>query len=138
MPADPTLELQGAILARLKADAALTALIGGRVYDTVPPDAVFPYVTFGPVDDISDDADCIFGSQINVQIDAWSRAVGYPEVKRIAGAIRDALHETDAAMPLPVNALALFQHIQTRTFRDADGLTNHSVLDFQASVERRD
>ena len=34
--ASPSLELQGAIVARLKASAGLTALISGRVYDAVP------------------------------------------------------------------------------------------------------
>lgn len=138
MSTDPSLELQAAILAKLKADPQVSALVDGRIYDSVPPAPTFPYVAFGPVDVIEDDADCINAAAVYQQIDAWSRAVGFPEVKRVADAVRNALHGVDdETMPLPVNALVIFEHRQTTTFRDPDGLTNHSVLQFQASVERR-
>jgi hypothetical protein len=42
-----SLDLQKAVVARLKADAGVTALVGQRIYDRVPPDAVFPYVSLG-------------------------------------------------------------------------------------------
>ncbi|WPM82077.1 DUF3168 domain-containing protein [Brucella pseudintermedia] len=60
----PTYELQGAIVQRLKNDPALSAMIGGRVYDTVPEGAEFPYVSFGSFDELSDDAECITGFEI--------------------------------------------------------------------------
>ena len=59
MPAAPDLELQGAVVARLKAEPAVTAIAAGRVYDQPPllPERVFPYVSFGPSDTLEDDAD---------------------------------------------------------------------------------
>lgn len=132
---DADLELQGLIISTLKADAGVAALVGQRVYDSVPLNAQFPYVSFGPSDSLEDDADCITGLNISQQLDAWSRAVGFPEVKRISDAVRAALHDKDFA--LSVNALVFFEHRQTRTFRDPDGLTNHAALSFEASVERR-
>lgn len=130
----PTLELQGAIVARLKADAAVTALIAGRVYDAVPPNPTFPYVSFGPSDELSDDADCITGFEISMQIDCWSRSVGFPEVRRISDAVRAALVATD--LPITANALVYFNHRQTRLFRDPDGLTSHAALSFDAFAEQ--
>lgn len=130
---DPDLELQGAIVSRLKADAGVIALVGDRVFDTVPSGAPFPYVSYGPVDNLSDDADCITGFDITVQIDVWSRAVGFPEAKRISNAVRAALH--DAPITLSVNALALIEHRQTRTIRDPDGLTSHAAMTFNALIE---
>lgn len=129
------LELQGAIVGRLRGDPGMTALVQGRVFDIVPLDAVFPYVSYGPSDTLSDDAECITGLDLSLQIDVWSREVGYPECKRIADAVRAALHGAETALALPTNALALIEHRQTRTFRDPDGLTSHAAVTFNAFVE---
>lgn len=131
---NPTLELQGVIVARLKDFPGLTALVANRVYDNVPPNASFPYVSWGPEQSISENADCISGFNISIQIDAWSRAVGLPEVKQIAEQVRLALHDYDPE--LTANALVSLQHNQTRTLRDPDGLTNHAVIEFTAFIEQ--
>ncbi|TPN43208.1 DUF3168 domain-containing protein [Mesorhizobium sp. B1-1-7] len=130
----PSLELQGAIVTRLKAVAGVTALIGQRVYDRVPANAIFPYVTLGPMDELSDDADCITGFSIALDINVWSRAVGFPEAKRISDAVRGALRDTDLA--LTDNALVYFQHRQTVFSEDPDGLTNRARMSFEAFAEQ--
>lgn len=137
----PTLELQDVIIEALRADVALTALVSGRVYDAVPPDtkrtadtgAAFPYVSLGPTSEVSDDADCIDGFEISLQIDCWSQKVGFPEVRRIADAVRAALK---AELTLTDNALVYLQHRLTRTFRDPDGLVSHAALTFEAFAEQ--
>lgn len=130
----PTLELQGAIVAKLKATGTVTALIGTRIYDSVPSTATFPYVSFGPEQILEDDAECITGFEVFMQLDAWSRGVGFPEVKRIAEAVRKTLHDFD--LVLTDNALVSFQHRQTRVFRDPDGLTAHAAIEFIGLVEQ--
>lgn len=130
----PSLEVQGAIVARLKAFPALSALINNRVYDRVPLPPAFPYVTIGPDQVVSDDAECITGFEMTIQIDAWSIDVGFPNVKRVAEAVRQALHGYD--LPLTDNALVSFEHRQTRTFRDPDGITSHATIEFVALVEQ--
>jgi len=131
--ADPDLELQGEIVKRLKADPAVTALVAGRIYDSVPSTATFPYVSYGPSDLVSDDADCITAYSGFHQLDAWSRGVGYPEVKKIAEAVRVALH--DAPIVLPTNALVFIEHRSTRYVRDPDGLTSHAVIQLETVIE---
>lgn len=131
----PDLEIQGLIVQTLKADAGVAALVADRVFDQVPKDAQFPYISYGPTDEVEDDADCIDGLLVTVQLDAWSRTVGFPECKRIADAVRLALHQRD--LPLAVNALVYLQHEITRTQRDPDGLTSHAIMTFEASVEAR-
>ncbi len=130
----PSLELQGEVVKRLKAFGALSAIIGTRVYDNPPTSPAFPYVSWGPDQSISEDADCITGFEVSIQIDAWSRGVGLPEVKRIAEEVRAALHNYD--LPLADNALVSIEHRNTRTLRDPDGLTNHAVIEFVALVEQ--
>jgi hypothetical protein len=134
--ANPELEIQGAVVARLKADPAVTALVNGRIYDSVPSNAAFPYISIGPVDSVADDADCITGLIVAQQIDCWSRAVGYPEVKKIADAVRASLHDQESALPLATNALTFFEHRNTRITRDPDGLTSHGILGFEAGIQR--
>lgn len=140
MTEDVSHELQVAIVARLKGYADLSALIGDRVYDRVERDAAgevtatFPYVSFGPEQDIPEDADCIDASEIVIQIDAWSRDPGYREVRRVAKAVVSALDET--SLPITDNALVYFEYDGRRILRDPDGLTSHAVLTFRAGVEK--
>lgn len=137
MPAiDPDLELQGVIIAALKADPVVASLVGDRVFDTVTPDADFPYITYGPTSSVEDDADCITGHDLAIQINTWSREVGYPEAKRINDAIRACLHNSET-VTLAQNALVYLQHRQTQTQRDPDGITSHGILQFEAFIERR-
>jgi len=129
-----SLELQGAIVARLKAYAPLTALVAQRIYDDVPANAVTPYVSLGPDQVVSADADCLTGYEVTIQIDAWSTATGLPEVKRVSEAVRSALHGFD--LSLTDNALLSIEHRQTRNLRDPDGVTNHAAIEFLAIVEQ--
>ncbi|RWX28956.1 DUF3168 domain-containing protein [Rhizobium leguminosarum] len=132
--ASADLELQGAIVARLKADAPLTALLQGRVYDQPPTPATYPYFTIGEAQFLRDDATCVSGGQVYLTMHAWSQQVGFPEVKRVADAVVESLHL--ANMSLPTNRLISIMHRQTRVFRDADGLTSHAVIEFVANTEK--
>lgn len=136
----PELELQGAIVQRLRADPTVTALVSGRVYDRVEPQTPFPYISYAGADALTDDYDCITGLNMAVQIDCWSRSdakPGFPEAHMIADAVRMALLGETPPLSLTVNALALFNHQMTRVFRDPDGLTSHAAITFEAVVERK-
>ena len=136
--ASPELELTGEIVALLKADAAVSALIGGRVYDDAAPNATFPYVTIGPVDLVQDDADCLVSGEVTMQLDVWARATATASARaqalRITDAIRAAVREAEIEMDS--NALVHLEHRNTRTFRDPDGLTIHSAIELLAIVEQ--
>lgn len=138
---DPTLELWGAIVAALKADSTIGLVCGDRVYDHVPRSttsgeitAKYPFIAWSGTDTLTDDADCIPSSSVSLDIDVWSRAKTSAEAYRLAAAIKTALHDLDT-ITLTTNGLVFLQHRQTRTFRDPDGLTTHSVLTFEADVE---
>lgn len=135
---DPTYELAAAIVARLKADAAVSGFVGGRVYDRPPAGAIAsPYISFGPSDATTDDAECIDGLEISMQIDCWSwgsgEAFSSAEVRKIAGAVRASLH--DAEFELAQNALVTIRHRITRYQRESDGATNRAIITITAFVE---
>lgn len=128
---DPSLALQGAIVTLLKAAAGVTSLVGQRIYDE-PPAAdglVFPYITIGDGQTIGDDTeDCGDGSEVNLQIDAWSRAVGYPEVKQIESAVRTALKTYPTLTGFTVSVV---EFLQAQFLRDPDGKTRHAAMQFR-------
>lgn len=127
-------ELQALMYQRLIGNAAVTAIVGNRVYDNPIGKDVFPYISFGPSDVVEDDADCISGRIETVQIDCWSRYQGgFREVKGLADAVKNALHRYAGTME--TNTLVEMTVRGIRVFRDPDGLTSHGVVTVQAIVE---
>jgi Protein of unknown function (DUF3168) len=125
-----SLELQRASIAALKADPTVAALVGDRVYDNVPFNAAFPYISIGPDQTLPSRADCIDGDEITIQFDGWSRMPSFTEAKRISEAVRRCLN----GAPLVLNGYALIDLWldSSQTLRDPDGLTSHAVITFRA------
>ncbi len=128
---DPSLELQAALVATLKGVSPQIA--GGRIYDQAPELPEFPYVTLGDCQVLPDKAGCIDGVEVYPQIDIWSRAVGYPEIKAIAAAVKAVLDD----QPLSVDgfAVVVFEHQSTHYLRDPDGLTRHAAIVFRGLIQ---
>jgi hypothetical protein len=126
--------LQQAIFARLSADAALLALLGGpRVYDDVPQGAAFPYLTLGQsvARDWSTGSDD--GSEHILTVHAWSKAGGKREVLEILGSVRAALHDT--GLTLTGHRLVNLRHEHSEARRDPDGDVYHGIARFRAVTE---
>jgi len=140
---DPTYELAAAVIARLRSSPALTAFVGTKIYDRVPENqdgtlnVTSPYISLGPSDAVSDDADCVDGLVVTFQVDAWSWGIGEAfsraEVSKIADAVRRALMGQD--ITLAENAVVTLGHRVTRIMRASDGITNHAAITFEAFVE---
>jgi len=132
--ANPDLELQGAIVARLKARAALTAIVAQRIYDRPPTSAPFPYVEYGESQVIRDDVGCLKSNLIYVTIHAWSQySGGFKELKETIHEVVEALDE--APLVLPSHRLISITRQDTRHFKDPDEVTTHGVVEFVARVE---
>lgn len=132
---DPSLPLQAALVAALKAAAGVTALVSTRVYDAAPESPTFPYVTLGDGQVIPDKADCIDGVEIFAVIDCWSRANGYPEVKRLAAAVVAALDDNPQDLTVAGYNLVIFEIQSVNYMRDPDGQTRHAALTFHAVIQ---
>ncbi len=136
---DPRVEVLGAILARLRTTASITALVGTRIYDNPPtsPVPTSPYISMGASDAISDDYDCIDGYEITFQIDVWSwganDAHSSAQCSKIAHAIKKALHNED--LPITTNALVAVRHNTTRYLRSDDDQVNHAAVSVTAIAE---
>jgi hypothetical protein len=130
-----SLELQKAIIGDLKAHGPLMAIIAG-VYDRVDTSnggPAFPYLSWGPEQDLPVEADCIALAEISIQLDVWSRAVGYPECKTICDLVKRRLHNRN--FTFVDNAFVQIHVEMLRYMRDPDGLTSHGVMTLKATVE---
>lgn len=126
--------LQKAVYDTLLADTALAVEMGGavRVYDSVPDNAIFPYLSIGSDQIVDNGTSCSNGSEAFVEVHVWSRAVGRVEAKKISGAVRAALD-----MPLVITGHKVIVHgfQDARHLNDPDGITAHSVVSFRYLTE---
>lgn len=125
--------LQKALLAHLRASAAVTALVGARIYDNVPEGVQFPFISFGSVDFTLDDVECVDGRRITTQIDIWSNKLGSIEVKRIVDAVIAQLR-IDMTIEDPY-AIGVQYLELTRILDDPDPGIRHGVVQVTVKVE---
>lgn len=126
-------ELQKAIVAVLRADATLMGLIGERLYEDVPPNPDYPYVTIGQTQEVDDSVEYLTSSTIYVDVHVWTTTKGYKECKRICSHIRALVH--DKPLVLAEERLVTILHRVSRVFPDGDTVTKHGVVTFNALTE---
>ncbi|MFE9381777.1 DUF3168 domain-containing protein [Streptomyces sp. NPDC007025] len=90
--------LQTALYQKLTASTALTALVSG-VYDEVPEDAAFPYVSFGSMTETPADAHDGQGLDVLVVLHVWSKAPGSGEAYDVFAALDAALDRVPLTVP---------------------------------------
>ena len=126
--------LQTAIFSALAADPALAAIAGPpRIYDDVPQDAAFPYLSFGASIDRDWSTSTEPGEEHLFTLHVWSRARGRREVFAILAALRAALH--DRALALTGFRLVNLREEFAEARPDPDSDTYHGVLRLRAVTE---
>lgn len=130
-----SLAYQEAIVAALKANATVAALVADRVFGRPPVGAAFPYISIGASDFVPTDDECIDSREETLQIDVWDRSDGRLNPCRgVVDAVYVALHQTTLTLDDP------YANVETnvelvRVFLDADGLTAHGVVQVMAMIE---
>lgn len=126
--------LRAAVHAALSSDAALSAVLGSaKIYDEVPRNAAFPYVTLGEArltDASGDDAPT---QEHQLALHAWSRHGGHREAHVIAGTLLQALD--DAPLTVAGHRLVNLRFAIAEIRRESDGRTYHAVVRFRAVTE---
>lgn len=131
------LELQAAINAKLASDVAVIALLGSplRLYQDVPKSAVTPYATFGATNATDDSNQCQNAVDLFIDIEIFSRAPGFEEIKRIASAIRASLHYAD--LTLATQRCVSIEHVRTLHRRQSETPLKEATVTFSAILEDR-
>ena len=133
MTLDASWELQKAIHASLVADAALSGLVGARVFDRPPQDAAFPFVTLGDTEVVPDGAGSGGGAIHQIILSVWSRAPGRRETKDIMSTVDEVLQ--DATLPMTGHALVNLQLQRASVVYVAEAEALRGRLVFRAYTE---
>lgn len=123
--------LQTKIYEMLTGDVTLMDLVDG-VFDFVPDNEAFPYVTIG-LDEQSDFSTHTDNGFVGfIQIDVWSRSPGKKETKDIQNRIYELLHPNLVTLTgFKVNN---FRCDLTRIEKDPDGITHHGIQRFNTLI----
>lgn len=137
--ADSSLPLQGALIAAMKADAGVAALVADRVYDVPkgtngqPP--LKPYVSLGPFQVLPEDADCSEGVSVVIQIDGWDdKGPGTTGAKKLGAAIARLLQNAELALGDGQRLVNMVVE-QIQYLREPDGITAHAVITVRSQTE---
>lgn len=130
--------LQGAVYQQLRADPALSALVGDAVYDAMPAAApAGTFVTLGP--EVVRDAGDMTGKGarhefvVSVVSGADEDAAGFHSVKAAAAAVTEALDAAD--MALATGRLAGLWFLRATARRAETGSGRRVDLTFRALVD---
>ena len=129
--------LQTAVYTHLRADPALTSLIGDAVYDTVPQGPhpeIFVALGAEQVRDASDKTGD--GAFHDFVITVVSDLTGFMRAKTVAGLVSDALHGAD--LPLSRGALVFLHFVRARAGYARKGEMRRIDMTFRARVADSD
>jgi hypothetical protein len=132
----PASELQKAIFDVLRADAGLTALLGGaKIHDHAPANVVFPYITFGRTSIYDWSTGTESGTEQLFTLHVWSKAKGKKEALDIMEVAKGLLH--DRPLTLDEHALVNCRLEFAEARHDEDLALYHGLLRFRAVVEEQ-
>lgn len=134
----PDLELQGAVVAALSANAELKTLIGTtpRIYQDVPASAAFPYLVVGDSQRVNDSVQGMASEEIYITIHIWTRqdsSPGVVDAKKIESIIKNLLH--DASLSLTENRCVLIEFDSARNGSAESPDLRHRVLTMRALTD---
>ena len=110
------------------------AIAGGRVYDFVPEQAVYPFVSFSDGEASDASGTNTDDKEVALIVNVWSQAEGTLEADTLAEAIYDRLHRTALQS---TGWQVVFNYERDRGhFRDPDGKTRRVICRYRAYLER--
>ena len=127
--------LQQAVFARLRADPAVTALLGDAIHDAAPqePGLAGLHATLGDEKATDWSTATDRGAEHVIRVTVHAPAAGFAEAKRAAAAISDALLNAPLAPARGHVVCAAFLDAQTR--RAEDDALREIVLRFRILIE---
>lgn len=126
--------LQVAIIAALREDPGVVAIVGQRSYDVPPGKPTYPFISLGPATVTTGRPDGYRSRVEVVQVDAWAKDERQRQpIKALADAVIDALDQADLDLVGPYG-LSRIDLLLSRVMDDPDGITKHAVLQFECEV----
>ena len=104
------------------------------VYDSVPDQQDFPYITIGEDDNNEWDTATTLGNDVVCTVSVWSRDRGKKETKDIQGRIYNALHRQD--YNVTGYQIISIDWQNSTSFLDYDAKTRHGVQTFRILIDK--
>ena len=129
-----TLAVRQALVARLRANVDVSALVAARIFDHAPEREGFPYVSVRTSNASEWDTSTDFGKIITIETNAYSRKEGRKEAETVLHAIELAMRSWAPAV-LTDHRLINIRFEMGDVFREADGKTYFGYARFRAVTE---
>lgn len=130
---DSYLPLMKAIIAKLRADAPVGALIADRIFTEIPQKETFPYayVQINSGDFSTKD---FTGMEHSVEIKVFSQKSSPKECGQVRSAIYNALNRIEDTLTLDSGTVASVNFINALMLKEDDGVTWQGVLQFDIVI----
>lgn len=127
-------ELQTTIFETLTSDPSVLALLGGpKVFDRVPEQATFPYLTLGRTAVMDWSTGTEDGAEHILTLHVWAKGGGKRETYEIMDKVSSRLH--DSHLPLEGHQLVNLQLQFAEARQEPESATYHGILRFRAVTE---
>ena len=134
MTTSPAMALQAGLRAALVADSALVTALGGeQVFDDVPRDVPFPYITIGDIDTRDWSTQTLRGHEHTVTLHLWSRYRGRKQVQDLIAEVDRILD--GASPPLEGYRLVNLSTVFWTAQREPDGEVYRGTVRLRAVTE---
>jgi len=134
MTTSPALALQTGLRAALLADTDLVTALGGEhVFDDVPRDAPFPYITIGEIETRDWSTQTSRGHEHTATVHVWSRYRGRKQVQDLIADIDRVLDGADP--PLTGHRLVNLSIVFWTAMRDTSGEIYRGTVRLRAVTE---
>lgn len=127
--------IQQAIYSRLTGDSVLMSKVTG-VFDYVPDNQTFPYITIGEATSAPYRTFSRFGEEVTVTCHIWSRYDGFKEALDILADMNRLLADRDDLSVTGYDLICCFFEF-SETMRDPDGITRHVVARYRLIVQKQ-
>lgn len=126
--------VQDAVLAVLKADAELMALVQG-VFDWVKEKQPYPYVVLGESIETPDNTHDSHGSNTVLTLHVWSQHRGYHQARTIASRLRSLLEHRTLTIAGHRHVATYFVSQQALTDPEPPGDIRHVPISFRVLTQ---
>lgn len=134
---EPSLAAQRFVAARLKATAAVTALVpAASIFDRNSRPETFPCIIVGEGQTIDEsDGECFVGAEVFLDVHVWTRGNSLADTKTIAGPVQRALRNVEGEQ----DGVSLdFVGQDSRFIRDPSGEHGHGIISLTINAEGDD
>ena len=132
---DSLAEVIKTVIATLKADSAVSAIVGDKIYSHIPQDKVEPFLEVADqTTSIPFDTKDSTGDSITLSVDGWSVAETVKEIADLMAAVRRVLNRDDTLVVTGHSLIDIYWEFG-QFIKEADGVTWHGHSRYRIDTE---